>query len=307
MLKNILIGTVSAVLGLTFIFSAYIKLFPIELFEFSFIEIKIANWTTAPFIARLFLSLEFIVGILLIFNFNGGNKFLAKFTIGLLIFFTLYLLAIIIVHGNSGNCGCFGNFIKMTPLESIFKNAILISLSSILFLAPNKQNFSSKNVVILATVLASIATPFIVNPVSNSHPPNVNEINYNLKLDSLYNSKKADTPAIDLRKGKKVIAFLSLTCPHCKIGAQKLNIIHQQHPELPIYFIFNGEKSDLKSFLEESKTTSIKYSFMSVKEGFIDNAGFNLPSILWVYNNKVENRTKYTELEATELLKWYQQ
>lgn len=307
MLKKILIGTVSALLGLTFIFSAYVKLFPIELFEFSFIEIKIANWTTAPFIARLFLSLEFIVGILLIFNFNGGNKFLAKFTIGLLIFFTLYLLAIIIVQGNSGNCGCFGNFIKMTPLESIFKNAILISLSSILFLAPTKQNFSSKNVVILATVLASIATPFIVNPVSNSHPPNANEINYNLKLDSLYNSKNANTPVIDLRKGKKVIAFLSLTCPHCKIGAQKLNIIHQQHPELPIYFIFNGEKSDLKSFLEESKTTSIKYSFMSVKEGFIDNAGFNLPSILWVNNNKVENRTKYTELEATELLKWYQQ
>jgi hypothetical protein len=307
MLKNILIGIVSALLGFIFIFSAYVKLFPIELFEFSFIEIKVANWTTAPFIARLFLSLEFLVGLLLILNYNGGNKFLAKFTIGLLIFFTIYLVAIIAIQGNSGNCGCFGTYIKMTPLESIYKNIILLTLTSLLFLNPPKQNFSTQKVVILAAGLASIATPFIVNPISSAHPPNANEINYNLKLDALYEKNQSDVPAIDLRKGKKVIAFMSLTCPHCKLGAQKLNILYQQHPELSIYFILNGEKSDLKSFLEESKTTSIKYSFMTVKEGFIDNAGFNLPSILWVNNCKVENRTKYTELEEADLMKWYKQ
>ena len=44
MVKKIIIAISSILLGLTFLFSAYIKLFPIELFEFSFIEIKVANW-----------------------------------------------------------------------------------------------------------------------------------------------------------------------------------------------------------------------------------------------------------------------
>ena len=86
-----------------------------------------------------------------------------------------------------------------------------------------------------------------------------------------------------------------------------MNIIHVQQPNLPIYFIFNGKKSDLKNFLDESKTTSIKYSFMTQKEGFLENAGFNLPSILWVNNNKVERRTTYTELNEEELIQWFKQ
>jgi hypothetical protein len=303
--KSIIVGFTSVLLGLIFIFSAYTKLFPIEIFEFSFIEIKVANWTTAPFIARLFLAMEFLLGMLLVFNFNGGNHKLAKITIGLLLVFIIYLIAIIFIEGNDGNCGCFGNYIKMTPLESIVKNIILITLTSILFLAEKKTNFSSKNYIVLASAIAATATPFILNPVTTAHPHAENEINYELKLDSLYAKSRTETPKTDLRKGKRVIAFLSLTCPHCKIGAQKLNIIHNQHPELPIYFILNGDQSSLKSFLNESKTVSVNYSFMSLKEGFIDNAGLNLPAILWVNNNKVENRTKYTELDENLLLQWY--
>jgi hypothetical protein len=305
MIKNILAGSTSIILGLVFLFSAYIKLYPIELFEFSFIEISVANWTTAPFIARFFLALEFFFGILLLLNYNGGNRLLAKLTVGILIFFSIYLLIIIAIQGNSGNCGCFGTYIKMTPLESIIKNVILLSLSLVLFLVPESKNFSSQKIVVWACVVSSIATPFILNPVSENHPPAANEINYSLKLDALYETQKKDIPPIDLRKGKRVIAFLSLTCPHCKLGAQKLNILKNQHPELPIYFILNGAEADLKAFLEESKTTIIKYSFMTAKEGFVDNAGLNLPSILWVNNGKVEQRTKYTELEEKLLLEWY--
>ena len=305
MSKKIITVCVSLLLGLIFIFSAYTKLFPIELFEFSFIEIKVANWTTAPYIARLFLSLEFFLGLLLLINYNAGNRKLAKATIALLLFFTVYLILIIIIQGNTGNCGCFGNYIKMTPLESILKNVVMISLTAILFLAEQKSNFSSKKSIVLAVAISSLATPFILNPISAQHPPAENEINYELKLDSLYSNTKTDKPNVDLRKGKRVIAFLSLTCEHCKIGAQKLNIIHQKHPEIPMFFIFNGDVKDLKPFIEETKTISINYAFMSIKEGFIENAGISFPAILWVNNAKVENRTKYTELNQDDLVNWF--
>lgn len=306
MLKKILFAVISLILGAMFIFSAYTKLFPIEIFEFSFIEIKVANWTTAPFIARLFLALEFFLGILLLLNWNAGNRLLAKLTILLLGIFTIYLIAIIFFQGNSGNCGCFGNYIKMTPLESIIKNIVLISLASVLLLQDRQVNLSSKKYIILSCAIASVATPFVLNPISSGHPPHAEEINYRLNLDALYAKQRPDTPSVDLMKGKRVIAFLSLTCPHCKIGAQKLNLIHQQNPDLPIYFILNGETSDLQEFLESSKTKDIEYRFMSMQEGFIKNAGINLPAILWVKDGLVENRTKYTELDASELIDWFQ-
>ncbi len=305
MMTNILKGSISIILGLVFLFSAYIKLFPIEIFEFSFIEIKLANWTTAPYIARLFLSLEFLLGILLILNYNGGNKKLAKFSFGLLVIFTVYLLLIILFQGNNGNCGCFGTFIKMTPLESIIKNLLLMSLNALLFIQPGENNLSFNKTIILAAGIASVLTPFILNPLNESAPPAENEINYNLKLDALYATGKTDIPKVDLRKGKRVIAFLSLTCEHCKIGAQKLNLIHQNHPEIPIFFILNGEDKDLKPFLIETKTKTIAFAFMTIKEGFIENAGLNFPAILWVNNSKVENRTKYTQLDESALIEWF--
>ena len=44
---------------------------------------------------------------------------------------------------------------------------------------------------------------------------------------------------------------------------------------------------------------------MTLKEGFIDNAGFNLPAILWVNNSRVEHKTKYTQLDESDLIKWF--
>ena len=295
-------------LGILFLFSAYIKIDPIEIFEFSFIEIKLANWTIAPIIARLMLGFEFFVGILLLLNINGSNKRLAALTLATLLFFSIYLILIIIFKGNSGNCGCFGTFIKMSPLESLLKNLILISLTLILFLSQKKENVSSNKWLMLAAGIAAFTSPFIINPISAIPPPSETAINYNLKLDALFAPGK-ELPHIkeDIRKGKVVIAFLSLTCPHCKIGAQKLNIIHENQPEVPIFFILNGEKTDLAPFLEESKTTTIPFTFMTLKEGFLDNAGLNLPAILWVNNNRVEHKTKYTQLNEADLIAWYNQ
>jgi thiol-disulfide isomerase/thioredoxin len=306
--KRILFTAISMLLGILFLFSAYIKIDPIEIFEFSFIEIKLANWTTAPIIARLMLGFEFFVGILLLLNINGSNKRLAALTLATLLFFSIYLILIIIFKGNSGNCGCFGTFIKMSPLESLLKNLILISLTLILFLSQKKENVSSNKWLMLAAGIAAFTSPFIINPISAIPPPSETAINYNLKLDALFAPGK-ELPHIkgDIRKGKVVIAFLSLTCPHCKIGAQKLNIIHENQPEVPIFFILNGEKTDLAPFLEESKTTTIPFTFMTLKEGFLDNAGLNLPAILWVNNNRVEHKTKYTQLNEADLIAWYNQ
>ena len=90
-LKRIIAITLSIIVGSIFIYSGYTKLFPvIETFEFTFVELGIANWYTAPFIARLFLGLEFFVGCLLILNYQL-KKITIPITIILLSFWLLGL------------------------------------------------------------------------------------------------------------------------------------------------------------------------------------------------------------------------
>src|SRR4051812_40927928 len=98
-------------LGLVFLYSGYTKLEPIEPFEFTFLDLGIASWRMAPFVARFMIGLEFFIGFLLIFSLY--SKFTLKLTMASLVMFSLYLVFIIIKEGDKGNCGCFGNAIVM--------------------------------------------------------------------------------------------------------------------------------------------------------------------------------------------------
>ena len=54
--------------GLMFIFSGLIKLYPIETFELTFVDLGLVSWSGAPFVARFLISIEILVGVLLLFG-----------------------------------------------------------------------------------------------------------------------------------------------------------------------------------------------------------------------------------------------
>ena len=85
MYKRIIYFTLSSLLGMVFIFSGYIKLYPIEAFELNFIDVGIANWFTAPIIARLLIGLEIGLGLLLLLQFEY-RKFTLKAVMAYLYF-----------------------------------------------------------------------------------------------------------------------------------------------------------------------------------------------------------------------------
>src|SRR4051812_33546550 len=105
--KRLTAITISIALGLIFLYSGFSKLVPvIETFEFTFVDIGIANWYTAPVIARLLIGLEFFLGLFLLINYRL-KKFTLPFTAALLLLFIVYLIVQIVTSGNTGNCGCF--------------------------------------------------------------------------------------------------------------------------------------------------------------------------------------------------------
>ena len=57
-------------LGAFFVFSAIVKLYPIEPFEYTLIEHGLAGWGMAPYLARFIVISEAFLGLALIGGFR---------------------------------------------------------------------------------------------------------------------------------------------------------------------------------------------------------------------------------------------
>ncbi len=293
-------------MGVVFLFSGYTKLYPIEPFEYTFVDLGFINWQIAPFIARLMIGAEFLIGVLLVLNINL-RKTTYKLGIGILIFFCIYLVLLIVIVGNKGNCGCFGTAIQMTPLQALIKNIIMLAVFFILTKYHEGWELNTKYSFLITIIFAtSVAMPFVLNPVELDYSEaylNKPENNYKIELDSLYNNAKLNTPPKTLSQGKHVIAFMSLTCPHCRIAAKKIRIIHERNPAISFYFVLNGEDKNLKLFFEDTHTDSIPHCILNGKN-FVYLAGTSMPRIYLVNNSVVEHDVNYIDLDQGELEKW---
>jgi uncharacterized membrane protein YphA (DoxX/SURF4 family) len=304
-LKKILLFLLSVFTGLIFIYSGYTKLHPIEPFEFTFVDLGIGGWQTAPFLARFLIGLEFLIGILMISGVRVKQT--ALITIGTLLMFSVYLIFILIKEGNNGNCGCFGNAIVMTPVQALIKNVFLLVISFMLFKFYEGFDYRRFGVwLILLFSVASLSMPHVLNYVDFDYSASYlvpKENFFKLELDSLYKDAKLNVPPKNLKNGKHVLAFMSMSCPHCRIAAKKMRIMKEKNPGLPIYFILNGDNDKIKPFFDDTKARNIKFCILNGKN-FVYLAGLNMPTIYLLNNSVVENKVNYMELDQREVEKW---
>ncbi len=319
-MKNIFLVLFSIFLGLIYLYSAYSKIYPIEPFEMTFVDLGLANWKSAPFIARFMIGIEFFLGILFLFQLR--IRFSALFSFFLLIVFTLYLFFLLLTEGNQGNCGCFGNSIQMSPLQAIVKNVAMLALSGLLwyFYKFNvydllqekiKNNFLKQylqKILFSLLFVFSLFIPHILNYVDLDYssayltPP---ENHFALELDSLFRNAQKQTPPPTLSKGKHVLALMSLTCPHCRIAAKKMKLMKERNPKLDFYFVLNGDDDKLKPFFDDTKASSIPWCMLLGKNFVLLARGTNMPAIYLINNGVVEARLNYQSLEQDEIEKWF--
>ena len=141
--------------------------------------------------------------------------------------------------------------------------------------------------LIILPLLGCFADPFIENPVALDYSEaylNKSDENFKLELDSLYKSATLKIPPRTLSQGKHIIAFMSLTCPHCRIAAKKMRIMHERNSDIPFYFVLNGDDNKLKLFFDDTHTDSIPYCKLNGRN-FIYLAGLSMPRIYLV--NKI--------------------
>lgn len=293
-------------MGVVFLYSGWTKLFPIEPFEYTFVDLGFINWQIAPFISRILIGFEFLIGVLLLLNLNL-RQITYKLAIWTLVIFCIYLILLIIMAGNKGNCGCFGETIKMTPLQALIKNIMMLSIFFILYKFHEGYEVPKKWSIVITLIFACcLAFPFVRNPIELNYSAvylNKDTQNFKLELDSLYNNATLNIPPKSLSQGKHVIAFMSMSCPHCRIAAKKMRIIHERNPQIPMYIVLNGKDEKLKLFYEDTHAEEIPHCILNGKN-FVYLAGLDMPRIYLINNSIIEYDLNYIDLDQEELEKW---
>ena len=102
--------------GLVFLFSAYLKVIAINGFEIYVYTVNPFNLNFSFFFARLIIGVEFTIGILLLLGYR--YKIIHTISIVLLSIFSIFLIPPL-VAGSKENRSSFGAAISFTPLESL--------------------------------------------------------------------------------------------------------------------------------------------------------------------------------------------
>ena len=152
--------------GLVFLFSSFVKgvdplgtAYKVEEYMTAWSIGGISfDWALplAPFLSMALITTEFLVGILLITG--SFRKFSAWLLLLMMAFFTTTTLYDAISNKVS-DCGCFGDFWKLTNWETFWKNIVLDVPTVFIFLTrrwPRKKSFERDLLVSLAAIAAMV-------------------------------------------------------------------------------------------------------------------------------------------------------
>ena len=276
------------VLAAVFLFSAWTKLIDFGTFELAFRRLGF-TYTFSGIISRVFIGLEAMAGLLLLAH-AYLRSFTYPFIMALLLMFTFYLLVLVsLPGGDEQSCGCFGGTLPMKPSAGIIKNLILGGMTALLYVwYPGK---AYKQAPWLAGIIGmlSLTAPFLIQ----SRPIN---------LDPLY--RTSVRPHTELRRGKHIIAFMSLTCSHCRDAARSLRQIYAERPQLPVYIILTGPEAEQEVFFSETGAGAIPHFYFSDGKAFSEMAGPFVPVIYFVHNGMIDRQLDHPELDGAVMERW---
>ena len=269
--------------GLTFIVSGLAKLFPIETFENTFVELGISNWLLVPFMARGIIAFEFFLGFSIVFSLWLKNKVYYT-TQTTLFLFTAYLIYLLVVDGNDADCGCFGDWLTLSPWESIAKNMIMIIS---LYFIPRQYHRTGVSWGVTIILAVSLSLPILLNPIGLH---NVQGIDVDEKVDfsGLPNLYKSDKK-VDFSKGNELVAFFSYKCSHCINASRKFVSINKNQEITNLYYVIGSKNEEgLLDFIQE---TNPEFPIIWMSDDvFFRYSGGKLPAIVYLENGVIKKK-----------------
>lgn len=311
MIIRVSLIVIRVLVGGMFIYSGWTKVSPIEPLEFALLEYSHLPWLLNSIFARLLLSIEFLLGGLLILNIRP--KFTVRLAITVLSVFTAYLVFILLTQGNDGNCGCFGIKHTFTPLEGIVKNIVTLGLLFV-FARFNQQQllFKYEKAFFITLLAAALAFPQIKEPMDLSVEESLEQsVGKDIGLDSL-KTIIYDNQQIEITKGRYLVAFFSMGCKYCKLTTQKLALIASRTDADFKRFYFFGKdeakipqyEADLLKFWKETRSDVVP-NMVLVRKDFFDLAGYALPAVYLVEDGVVQRQLNFRSIDDTVIEEFF--
>lgn len=299
MKKLVLSWAIRILISVLFIISAYAKIYhePSAYFSITTFEAKQLvplgfDSLIAAIFSRILIALELSLGIFILLPYRF-KKLVLPGTIALLAIFCVHLGVQIYLTGNSGNCGCFGALLPMTPLEAIVKNILAIGLLMALFKLPINESKSKNSLFILLSLYFVFAiSMFIYLPIKSSNvvessfviDQNVYDINGPKSVKSEFGEALpfADT-------GRVLLCFFAPGCDHCRAtirSIDSLSKISTNFPKVEIVFM----EEEVEKIPEFFVYAGNKYSYR-----ILDIASFynvltwerDTPAVFYIWNGNV--------------------
>lgn len=229
--KELLVLIARILVALLFVVSAIFKIYTISggqlivaipSFEKQLVDQGIVDWCLAPVLARAIIAGELFLGFALLQN-HFLKKFILPATILMLLGFCIHLVMQISTSGNSGNCGCMGQVIPMTPGQALFKNILTLGLLGFIFINTEYKK-DSKHRYPLFMLLSSLLFLFYFFPwdcccatttVSTTLMPTINDTMIETK-DSIITLDTAKTTVVKtepIKPSKKEPQITPVTDP----------------------------------------------------------------------------------------------
>ena len=155
----------------------------------------------------------------------------------------------------------------------------------------------------LVAILLSIVTPFILNPVRLSNNFHGSEEPFELDITGIP-KHFIDGDSLALNDGEVIVAFLSVTCKHCKTAAYMLEIAKRKYNLPSVVAVFIGDEEKLPKFWSESNS-DFPYVFFANKRIYKITSG-KFPTIMHMKDGLVMNHWTgstftYAEVEKLSL------
>lgn len=284
-------------LGAFFLVSAIAKIIDIDRFEIYIFSYNLLSLNLSFLLARLVIICELLIGIGLISD--TFKRLVDTCTLLMLAGFTLFLGYAALI-GRTDSCQCMGSLLEIDPVQSIFKNAILIAVLLFAMGAPACP-WKPRWFVWLPVVLAPCVTVFILSAPDNWLFGPSEEL-YNADEFAAAIAPEGDFCDLDIDQGRHLLAFLTPGCPFCRMADEKIAHICRRNDldsAAIIYFIPNGDSTVAPLTLDTATFIRPAYSIPTMTYALITYG--QRPIVFLVDDGKVVGTCHYRNIDERRI------